>query len=131
MTQAAAPHDWSQYGLADMWRMLYPQSRADGHVAVQMWNQVHDLCREEADNIEMALAKLQDAWPTTQEAAAAFQTWAARWVTAMRTTAENARTNGPIIDMITQEIDAARDKVAALVDESSEYERMGEPQAEI
>jgi len=111
--------------------MLYPQSRAHGQVAVQMWNQVHELCRIEANKIEAALAKLQEAWPTTQEAAAAFQTWAARWVTAMRATAENARINGPIIDAITHEIDAARDKVAALVDEALEYERMGETQAEI
>jgi hypothetical protein len=124
MTISGAPHDWSRYSLSDMWKMLSPQSRADGHVGVLMWQQVQDLCRDQADQLETALAKLREAWPLSQPAANAFQAWTAEWVTAMRATSANAKTNGPIIDSIVHEIDAARNKVAGLVDDATRYENM-------
>jgi hypothetical protein len=49
----------------------------------------------------------------------------------MRSTSDNARTNGPIIDAIVHEIDAARNKVAGLVDEATRYENMGSPMADL
>jgi hypothetical protein len=131
MTITGAPHDWSRYSLSDMWMMLSPQSRTDGHVGAMMWQQVQDLCHYQADQLDTALGKLREAWPVTQAAAAKFQDWASKWATAMRATSENAKTNGPIIDTITHEIDAARSKVAGLMDDAVRYEKLGEPMATI
>jgi hypothetical protein len=131
MTITGAPHDWSRYSLSQIWVMLAPQSQADGHVGALMWQQVEDMCRDQADQLETALAKLRGAWPVTQAAAAKFQDWTAKWVAAMRSTSENAKTNGPIIDAIVHEIDAARNKVGALMDDAARYEKLGSPLADM
>lgn len=117
-------HPWGRYTLRQIWAMLEPQSRTSGQIAVDMWARIRKLCEEEADQIEKALARLEQRWPRTQAAADVFQEWGAGLVAAMRGTAAAAARNGPIVDTITARIAAARDTVAGLLDDAAEFERI-------
>ncbi|HEY7222994.1 MAG TPA: hypothetical protein VH561_05165 [Micromonosporaceae bacterium] len=112
--------DWGQHSIWSIWAMLAPESRANGEIATAMWSRMRTVCEEEADQIELALSKLAQAWPPPQPAAVAFQEMGSQLVAAMRSTAYTALRNGPIVDSITTAIAAARDHVHSLVSEANE-----------
>jgi hypothetical protein len=49
----------------------------------------------------------------------------------MRATSENAKANGPVLDVIVYEIDSARNKVCSLMDDAVRYEQMGDLRANL
>ncbi len=119
-----APHDWSRYSLDAIWSMLHGQNRANGQIAAEMWRKMAELCEIESTQLELALGRLEQHWPATQEAARMFQQWGADLVKAMRGTSFAARVNGPTVENITEEINAARDKIANLQGEAVKYVSM-------
>jgi len=117
-------HDWSRYSLGQIAAMFQSQPPTAGPAAVNAWTAIETLCREQADRLRKALQALAVRWPTSQQAALAFQEWGKSLVQAMETTADTASWNRQVAANISEEIDRARARINALLGEWASYQRI-------
>jgi len=110
--------DWSGYDLSTIWAMVENETHEVGYAQVDLWHRIETTCRNHAEAVTAALAKLTDSWPAKPGSAAeTFQNVLADLVDAMNDTASVAGTNARELTGLTDHIMEVKDQISTMVAE--------------
>jgi len=115
---------WDYYSLDHIWAMLRDEDGIDNYRQAAAWYRMANLCTDQADQLEKALAQLMARWPPNPGSAAqSFKIWVEEFILSLRDSAAAAQANeGPLIT-ITRLLSQAKDQVGQLVQQHVESDR--------
>jgi hypothetical protein len=115
---------WDYYSLDHIWAMLRDEDGVDNYRQAAAWYRMANLCTDQADQLEKALAQLMARWPPNPGSAAqSFKIWVEEFILSLRDSAAAAQANeGPLIT-ITRLLSQAKDQVGQLVQQHVESDR--------
>jgi hypothetical protein len=118
------PTGWAGYTLEQMWEIVRHETGAISEVQYDAWRRMTEICEDQANQLDAAVARLTEKWPAHPGSASeAFGLWIRSMTDSMRLSADGARKARQAIISITAQLSAARGEIAGLIGDRNRYER--------
>jgi hypothetical protein len=118
----ASGTNWNIYQLQHLWDMVRLEDGTIGWRQYDAWRRMAEICTDQADMLDDAVAKLTQRWPANPASASeAFALWMKGLTTSMRQSAEAAQAARQAISQITSTFSRARSEISQLVADEQRY----------
>jgi hypothetical protein len=118
------PTGYAGYTLEQLWEIVRHETGATSEVQYDAWRRMAQICNDQADQLDAAVARLAEHWPAHPGSASeAFGLWIRSLTDSMRRSAAGALDARQAIMSITTQLSVARGEIAGLMGDRSRYER--------